>query len=238
MTKQRRIVRREPSSGPRFSWSALRPAELLGTFRAYFGLGNAARMGPIDTPEALAQFLDTRAAFIAQTSLYGYLRTRMGMRYPELFADDAFVEGVNIAKWQIWLDCLSDVSVYAGSRIAQQFPRETPRVAEMMGGLIDDILARTGQPHDAGKEFLSHSQSVRDRIARTDWLAVGDLDAAFTRSPASVVRWSPIVDELKALDEEIVLNSVTFRWQEVRRAFTRHLDAGAIIARLPEAPAN
>lgn len=238
MISQRRIVRREPSGNPRFSWSALRPAELLETFRAYFGLGNAARMGPIDTPEALAGFLDTRASFIAQTSLYGYLRTRMGMRYPELFADDAFVEGVNIAKWEIWLDCLSDLSVYSGSRIAQQLPRETPRVAEMMSSLVDGILARTGTPHDAGKEFLAHGDSVRDRIARTDWLTVGDLDAAFTHSPASVVRWSPIVDELKALDEEIVLNSVTFHWQEVRRTFVRHLDAGAIVERLPDAPRN
>ena len=234
MSRPPRIVRREPSDNSRFSWSSLRPAELLETFRAYFGLGNAARMGPIDTPQALAEFLDTRASFIAQTSLYGYLRTRMGMRYPELFADDAFVEGVNIAKWQIWLDCLSDLSVYAGSRIAQQFPRDVPRVARMMNELVDEIIARTGTPHDAGREFLPHCDRVRQRIAHTGWLAVGEMDAAFTQSPASVVHWAPVMDNLKVLDEEIVLNSVTFRWQEVRRAFSRHLDAGAIVSLLPE----
>jgi hypothetical protein len=76
----------------------------------------AAPPEPIATPEALARFLDTRASFIAQTSLYGYLRTRAGMRYPELFDDDPFVEGINIAKWHVWLDCLSDLAVYAGGR--------------------------------------------------------------------------------------------------------------------------
>lgn len=236
MSRPPRIVRRAPSGSSRFWWTKLRPAELFEIFRAYFGLGNAAKMGPIDTPEALAQFLETRASFIAQTSLYGYLRTRMGMRYPELFADDAFVEGVNIAKWQIWLDCLSDLSVYAGSRIAQQFPREMPAVARMMSDLVDEILAHTGTPPDAGKEFLPHCDRVRERIARTDWLQVGDMDAAFTQSPASVVHWAPVMDNLKALDEEIVLNSVTFHWQEVRRAFSSHLDAGAIVSLLPEPP--
>lgn len=234
MSRTPRIIRRDPPSTPRFSWSALRPAELFHTFRAYFGLGDAARMGPIDSPEALGQFLETRASFIAQTSLYGYLRTRMGMRYPELFADDAFVEGVNIAKWQIWLDCLSDLGVYAGSRIAQIHPQETPRVARMMSELVDEILARTGTPHDAGSEFLPHGERVRERIAQTDWLSVGEMDAAFTHSPASVVKWSPVADELKVLDEEIVLNSVTFHWQEVRRTYSRHLDADAIVRALPE----
>jgi hypothetical protein len=93
-------------------------------FRSYFGLGEHARMGPIDSPEALAHFIETRASYMAQTSLYGYLRTRMGMRYPELFDDDVFVVGINLAKWQIWLDCLGDLSVYAGSRIAQTHPGE------------------------------------------------------------------------------------------------------------------
>ena len=39
-------------------------------------------------------------------------------------------------------------------------------------------------------------------------------------------------DVLKQLDEEIVLNSVRFRWQEVRRHFARDLDANAVIASL------
>jgi hypothetical protein len=234
---RRRIVRREqPLERRRIDWSSLRPAELLETLRTYFGLGRAAPPEPITSPAALARFLETRASFIAQTSLYGYLRTRMGMRYPELFDDDPFVEGINFAKWQIWLDCLGDLSVHAGARIAQQLPRETPRVAELLSTLVDDILARAGTPTDAGPEFRTHAARVRDRIRRTDWLAVGEGEAAFSESPASVVRWAPIIDDLKQLDEDIVKNSVRFRWQEVRRDFARDLDAPAVLAVAAEAP--
>jgi 2'-5' RNA ligase len=77
---------------------------------------------------------------------------------------------------------------------------------------------------------------VRDRVARTDWLAVGKDEAAFTESPAGLVRWAPVMDELKELDEEIVRNSVRFRWQEVRRDFSRHLDLQAVLGALPGPP--
>ena len=225
-----RVVRR-PRSGEDtgLSWSDLRPSELWTTLRSYFGLGREAVQEPIQSPEALARFLDRRASFVAQTSLYGYLRTRAGMRYPELFDDDPFVASINIAKWHVWLDCLSDLAVYAGSRIAQQAPRELPRVAQMMTALVGRVLSQAGTPAEAGAAFASHAQRVRDRVARTDWLAVGKDEAAFTESPAGLVRWAPVMDELKELDEEIVRNSVRFRWQEVRSDLARHLDAQALL---------
>jgi hypothetical protein len=212
------------------------PAGLWATIRQYLGLGRGAAAEPIATPEALARFLDQRASFVAQTSLYGYLRTRAGMRYPELFTDDPFVVSINIAKWHVWLDCLSDISVYAGSRLAQQAPRELPRVAQMMAATVDGILERTGSPAEAGGEFAAHAERVRHRVARTDWLAVGPDEAAFTESPAGLVRWAPVMDELKQLDEEIVLNSVRFRWQEVRRELAALLDHQALIGVLREPP--
>lgn len=222
-----RIVRRKDPPAP-FAWSWLRPATLWDTLRSYFGLSRP-EQPPIDTPAAMARFLDERASFIAQTSLYGYLRTRAGMRYPELFDDDPFVVSINVAKWHVWLDCLSDVSVYVGSRLAQHAPREAPRVAQMMTGLVGELLSRAGTPAEAGEDFDAHADRVRNRVARTDWLAVGPQEAAFTESPVGLVRWAPVMDELKELDEEIVRNSVRFRWQEVRREVDRYLDAAAVL---------
>jgi len=229
----RRVVRRQRSAGnARASWADLRPAEIWATVRSYIGLGRESAAEPIDTPEAMARFLEQRASFVAQTSLYGYLRTRAGMRYPELFDDDPFVASINVAKWHVWLDCLSDIAVYAGSRLAQYAPRELPRVAGMMVEVVDGVLGRAGTPTEAGGEFSAHAQRVRDRVARTDWLGVGQDEAAFTESPGGLVRWAPVMDELKELDEEIVRNSVRFRWQEVRRDLARHLDREALLGAL------
>jgi hypothetical protein len=225
-----RIVRRaRPADGGGFSWTMLNPVTLWAAIRPHLGLGRGAALEPITTPAALGRFLDSRASFVAQTSLYGYLRTRAGMRYPELFEDDAFIASINIAKWQLWLDCLADLAVHAGSRLAQQAPRRVPDVAALMCSVTDEVLAHAATPPDAGPEFAAHAARVRDRVRRTDWLAVGTDEAAFTASPAGLVRWAPVLDELKQLDEEIVRNSVRFRWQQVRRDLALHLDVEAVL---------
>jgi hypothetical protein len=41
------------------------------------------------------------------------------------------------------------------------------------------------------------------------------------------------MDTLKELDDEIVRNSVRFRWQEVRRDLAQHLDARAVLDASP-----
>ena len=234
----RRVVRREPpqrASVPATSW---RPGELWAMLRSYLGLQREALEGPIDSAESLGRFLDERASFLAQTSLYGYLQTRAGMRYPELFDDDAFVASINVAKWQLWLDCLSDLAVYAGSRIAQHRPDETPRLASALTEVVDEVLVHVGTPPEAGPEFRAHAERVRARVARTDWLAVGPDEAAFTESPAGIVRWAPVKDELKVLDEEIVRNSVRFRWQAVRRDFAAQLRLAPLVASLTQSTSS
>ncbi|WP_374653924.1 hypothetical protein [Dongia sp.] len=204
------------------------PAAVWPTFRAYLGFGKQRRLERIADMAGLQNFMETRASFVAQTSLYGYLRTRAGQRYPELFDDLGFVASVNVAKWQIWLACLSDLAIYAGGLLARAAPESRPSVGPAMLAAVDAILARTGIPGDAGPEFAASAADVLERLRQCDWPAVGDNETAFSQSPPALVRWAPIVDSLKALDEPIVLNSVRFRWQEVRRDLRRCLDAAAI----------
>jgi hypothetical protein len=195
----------------------------------YFGIGRGRkRLEPITSLAGLSGFLDTRASFVAQTSLYGYLRTRAGMRYPELFDDDPFVEGINVAKWHIWLDCLGDLSIHAGGLLCKGGGSHEA-VRSLIEGLVGEILARTGTPQDAGGAWPEHAQRLRERVAAVDLARFEDGEWAFTDSPASVVRWSPVLDQLKELDEEIVLNSVRFRWQEVRRDLRACLDVQALL---------
>lgn len=199
-----------------------RPKELFRLLRDYVGAGRK-RQQPIRDQAELALFLESRASFIAQTSLYGYLRTRAGSRYPDLFDNDPFVASINIAKWHIWLACLSDLSTYAGGMLAREPGASPDRVGAMISSMVEGILRTTGTPADAGPDFPLHSLAVCDRIAGCDWTTVVDGEEAFAESPDAVVRWAPVIDEYKQLDEEIVKNSVRFRWQEVRRDLRLHL---------------
>lgn len=192
------------------------PRALFALLREYVGMARA-REEPIVDRAGLRRFLETRASFVAQTSLYGYLRTRAGTRYPQLFEDDGFAVAINIAKWQIWLACLSDLAVYTGGLLTRHSPAAAARIGSLLSDLIASILDDAGVPAEAGPEFLAQSVLVRERLAACDWLAVTDDDGAFTQSPDALVHWSPVIDDLKQFDGEIVRNSIRFRWQEIRR---------------------
>jgi len=197
--------------------------------RDYFGSLGRRRSEPLNNRVALKRFLDTRASFVAQTSLYGYLRTRAGLIYPQLFEDDEFVVSINIAKWHVWLACLSDLCVYAGGRLMAHPNVTAAQVGTFMQALLAEILADTGTPADADSEFAEHARRVQARIALCNWSQVHDDETPFSESPTALIRWAPIVENLKELDEEIVRNSVRFRWQEIRRDLRRNLDAAAIL---------
>jgi hypothetical protein len=204
------------------------PAMLIDTLKSYFGLSRR-NVEPVHDRNALRTFLDTRASFVAQTSLYGYLRTRAGTRYPELFDDDAFVVSINVAKWQIWLDCLGDLACFAGGALVRA-GHDASKVSVLMQQLVGEILDSHGVPNDCGEDFSAHAQRVRDRLATCDWALMTDDEGPFSASPASLVQWAPVVQEFKDLDAEIVQNSVRFRWQEIRRDLRNNLDAAGVMA--------
>ncbi len=207
----------------------LNPAALWQLLREYFDVARLRRLAPIQDRESLKEFLNTRASFVAQTSLYGYLRTRAGMRYPELFEDDPFVTSINIAKWQMWLACLSDLAVYAGGMLMTHPDASEQKISALITGIVNEILEQTGQPDDAGDRFMESANQVRQRLAMCEFKNVSDGEQAFSHSPPALVKWAPIIDELKQLDEDIVINSVRFRWQKVRQDFRQALSAGKVL---------
>jgi hypothetical protein len=185
---------------------------------------------PIDTVEALFSFVSQRAAFVAQHKLYGYLKTRMGTRYPSMFEDDVFVQSINIAKMQVYAACLADLTIHAVSR------------PELAGGLetaereaIARACHRQGVAANAAEMAEAHTpedwiERFEARIAGIHWENAGATGEVFEESPKALVKWAPIAPELKKYDAEIVRNSVRYAWNEIRRDLRQRLD-GASVAR-------
>jgi len=212
------------------AWQFPEPVAAIGrALRDYLG-GRRSKAQPVTNRAELRQFLESRASYVSQMSLYGYLRTRTGVRFPELFADNAFVASINQAKWHIWLACLSDIAVYAGLLILRRTNSPVDTVRGFMRSVLDEALTVVGTPADASPEFHAHAERVRARLALCDWNALEDDESAFSESPEALVRYAPVIDELKTLDAPIVRNSVRFRWQEVRRDLRRDLRAEAVLA--------
>ena len=61
-------------------------------------LGKWGRKPPVTTPEELREFIESRAGYTAQVTLYGYLKARVGTRYPSLIEDPEFASSMTIAR--------------------------------------------------------------------------------------------------------------------------------------------
>jgi len=187
--------------------------------------------GPIDSVAKLADFTISRAAYHGQKTLYSYVKARMGIRYPAMFHDDSIIASLNIAKMYVYAACLSDLTVYTVAHATHQKAiGNDDRVALALrvyqGGLAANAAEAPPQ-FDAGEAVAVFKQ----RLADLDWRAALQPDI-FTESPKAILRWAPIADRLKRYDGEIVTNSATFAWNDIREQFGKRIDANAVSADL------
>jgi hypothetical protein len=185
---------------------------------------------PIGTVERVDHFVRTRAALITQKKLYGYLKERIGTRYPKMFEDELFAQSINIAKMHVFAAALSDLTVHALAQVGADGRLQAPdrrawAIACYRAGL-DENADQLTEDHDAASWTAAFAQ----RVDATLWENVVVGGRAFTESPRALIKWAPIADELKMRDREIVENSIRFAWNEVIQDFRARLDAAAAAA--------
>ena len=66
----------------------------------------------INNVDDLVNFIKEKSAFVTQSTLYGYLKTRMGLKQNMMFTDDIFIESVNKAKWNIFSEAVTDLTFF------------------------------------------------------------------------------------------------------------------------------
>ena len=60
------------------------------------------RPPPIADREALADFIDSQAAFLVQKGIYEYSRARAGHYAKVMFGEQTFTDAFNLARWQAY----------------------------------------------------------------------------------------------------------------------------------------
>ena len=172
------------------------------------------KFGSIKTKDDLKNFVQERAAHVTQTTLYGYLKTRIGTRFRLMIEDEKYSASVNIAKWNIYIASLSDLTLYVFSYLTDKKNLSQNDAEEVFMSIINNEMNNgltTELFNNAKKDFFS-------RLKTVNWNNFY-LDNPFKNSGLALYNWSPIADELKVLDKEIVLNSIMLKWNLVENEF-------------------
>ncbi len=185
---------------------------------------------PIASVGDLHKFVATRSAYVAQKTLYGYLKTRMGTRYPSMFEDDQMIASIDIAKMRLYAACVTDLSVFCVVNATTDAKISEDELSDMCLNAYDHAIAENAGDSVDEQQRADRRTAFLARLSQTDWLKAANNAEYGLESPNALLKWAPIAPELKKLDVEIVRNSVRFTWHEVRSQFRNRVDGPAIVA--------
>ena len=168
----------------------------------------------INSKEDLKNFIQERSAHVTQTTLYGYIKTRIGTRYAMMFEDEIFSKSINLAKWNIYMAALSDCTLYVFSYLIDKKNLKQNDAQEIFVEIIENEK-NNGLDNNL---FEATKIEFNQRLKEIN-LKSYHLNNPFKNSSLALYKWSPIADNLKVLDKEIVLNSIKLKWNLVENAF-------------------
>tara|TARA_B100000767_G_C19615259_1_gene471621 strand:+ start:209 stop:796 length:588 start_codon:yes stop_codon:yes gene_type:complete len=172
------------------------------------------KFGSINSKQDLKSFIQERSAHVTQTTLYGYIKTRIGTRYAMMFEDEIFSKSINLAKWNIYMAALSDCTLYVFSYLIDKKNLKENDALEVFMEIIES------EKNNGLDEKLFENTKIEfnQRLKEINW-ADYHQDKPFKNSGLALYKWSPIADNLKILDKEIVLNSIKLKWNLVENEF-------------------
>ncbi len=177
--------------------------------------------GPIETVEDLADFVQTRSAFVAQMSLFGYLKERMGTSYQRYFENEVFAESIRISQVKVYRACAADMAIFAAAMVAERAGLESADAERLAVHCYRYALENSGA--DESRFAPDAVERFQERAGRTIWPNAAIMENAFLESPPELIDAAPVIEEFKQLDREIVENSIRFRWRDIREQLRKRI---------------
>ncbi|MDC0477275.1 esterase [Pelagibacteraceae bacterium] len=164
----------------------------------------------INSKQDLQKFIQQRAAHVTQNTLYGYLKTRMGHKFTIMVDDDVYSKSINIAKWNIYMVSLVDLTFYVFSYLINEKNLKENDSKDV----FLNIIKKEKENGLSEEVYVKVKEIFLKRYAIIDFNKYY-LENPFQESCEALYHWSPIADELKVLDKKIVLNSMSLKWNLV-----------------------
>jgi len=168
----------------------------------------------INSKKDLKNFIQERSAHVTQTTLYGYIKTRIGSRYAMMFEDEVFLKSINLAKWNIYMAALTDCTFYVFSYLIDKKSLKQNDALEIFTQIIESEKSNGL----VDKLFEDTKLDFNQKLREIDWKTYHQTNP-FRNSGLSLLKWSPIAENLKIFDKEIVLNSIKLKWNLVENEF-------------------
>ena len=178
----------------------------------------------IEEIESLRSFVSSRSSYMAQVSLYGYLKARAGTRYISLIKDSLFASSIKTARNQIFFACLIDLTLHVLKKIHNRKEQNIQNLDSFARQFFIQTLAKAPEEVFESLERKEVILEFEKNLRKHNWTSTDDSHESFSGSRSALLKWAPVVEEFKIQDEEIVSNSIHFKWLRVCQEFEKLMD--------------
>ena len=178
----------------------------------------------IDEIESLRSFVSSRPSYMTQVSLYGYLKARAGTSYVSLIKDPIFASSMKTARNHIFFACLTDLTLHVLKTIHTHKPEIFQNLDPLALHFFTQTLAKAPQEVFESLKREEVILNFEKHLKNHNWKDTDDPHDFFSGSRSALLKWAPVVEEFKIQDEEIVSNSIHFKWLRVCQEFEKLID--------------
>ena len=169
---------------------------------------------PLAKQSELVEFIHRNASFVSQVTLLTYIKARAGTQYPKLFENTEYLKSIEIARSHLYASCVADLAFYVINEHCLNDIKRKP-THFILSNLIDEVFSFAKCDENILKEFDEMKKQCEEHLKGLEGNAINH--KLFKISSDTFFRWAPMAEEFKKEDEEIMRNSIHFRWIEVRR---------------------
>lgn len=192
------------------------------------------RPPPIADRAALEDFLDSRAAFLSQKSIFDYARGRAGPYFTMIMKEKPFLELLEIARWKNYPFGLSIVAEMVHGVLLPEVRQRLPLVAALREIALD-AFDRYPAPEALGSDYWGEARTALalrcDQIALHPPKLVMDIPIPFAQVYFDNM---PIHERLREQDFELIRNQLRVNLLSMYRDFTKRAQLGALAADLTQ----
>jgi hypothetical protein len=191
------------------------------------------RRATIAASDDLADLLAAQTAYVSQRTVLEYCRARTGLNWDKLFKEEAFVQAVEICRWEAYAALLPEVAELALIQLRRQGALDPQAY---LPGLVEAARAALlRHPVPAHRSTWTEASAAIERQLALALLAeprpvhlmgFGSSDAIF--------EILPIHPDLRREDREMFRNSVRFALCRAFEEMSRRLDVPALEASLQD----
>jgi hypothetical protein len=187
------------------------------------------RKPPIADLDALADFIDERAAFVVQKGIYEYSRARAGHYAKVMFSEKTFLDAVEVSRWSAYPLGLAMVTELAEGILLPYAPAARERQLAQLSRLVLSVYDRYAIPEAINAEAWLGARAELARRLQLIGLhppkSALDVPKPFVKAYFDLM---PIHAELRATDYPTTRSYLKIVMCNVHDEFARRMDAPRI----------